>query len=266
MKLRLFTGKDTAAAIAAARAALGPEALVLEQRRVKGGVEIAAAVERAEEEAPPVPDLLARHGVAEPLARALAASPLALPARLRFGAVPEGPVMLVGPPGAGKTLAAIRLATAALLAGRSPRVTSADARRAGGELLSLLAVLGLAPHAEAASADIVDTAGIDVFDAASRAELPKTDGARVLVLPADLDAASAAETARAWRGWGCTHLVATRLDLSPRLGSLLAAADAGLVLALASLSPATGAAMVPLTPAFLARRLASAPTRRRLDA
>ncbi len=243
MKLRLFTGKDTAAAIAAARAALGPEALVLEQRRVKGGVEIAAAVERAEEEAPPVPDLLARHGVAEPLARALAASPLALPARLRFGAVPEGPVMLVGPPGAGKTLAAIRLATAALLAGRSPRVTSADARRAGGELLSLLAVLGLAPHAEAASADIVDTAGIDVFDAAS-----------------------AAETARAWRGWGCTHLVATRLDLSPRLGSLLAAADAGLVLALASLSPATGAAMVPLTPAFLARRLASAPTRRHLDA
>ena len=266
MKLRLFTGKDTAAAIAAARAALGPEALVLEQRRVKGGVEIAAAVEHAEEDAPPVPDILAAHGVPEPLARILTASPLALPSRLRFGALPEGPLMLVGPPGAGKTLAAIRLATAGLLAGRCPSVTSADARRAGGELAALLAVLGLAPHADAASADIVDTAGIDVFDAASRAELPRTSATRVLVLPADLDAAAAAETARAWRGWGCTHLIATRLDLSPRLGSLLAAADTGLVVALASLSPMAGAAMVPLTPGFLARRLASAPARRLLDA
>lgn len=266
MKLHLFTGKDTAAAIAAARAALGPEALVLEQRRVKGGVEITASVERAQEEAPPVPDILAAHGVPEPLARALAASPLALPARLRFGALPPGPVMLVGPPGAGKTLAAIRLATSALLGGRRPYVTNADARRAGGELAALLAVPGLAPHTDAASADIVDTAGIDIFDAAAHAELPRTGAARVLVLPADLDPACAAETARAWHGWGCTHLIATRLDLSPRLGALLAAADTGLVLALASLSGATGAAMLPLTPAFLARRLARAPSRRHLDA
>ena len=239
---------------------------MLEQRRVKGGVEIAVAVERAQEEAPPVPDILAAHGVPEPLARALAASPLALPARLRFGALPSGPVMLVGPPGAGKTLAAIRLATSALLEGRCPCVANSDARRAGGELAALLAVPGLAPHADAASADIVDTAGIDIFDAGARAELPRTSATRVLVLPADLDAPSAAETARAWRGWGCTHLLSTRLDLSPRLGSLLAAADTGLVLALASLSSATGAAMVPLTPEFLARRLASAPPRRLFDA
>lgn len=275
MKLRRFTGADTAEAMAAARAALGQEALVLEQRRVRGGVEITAAIERdtiarLEDDPlandPPTTDMLLRHGVPEPLARILALSPLALPSRLRFGPLPEGPLMLVGPPGAGKTLATIRLATAALLAGAPPRVACVDTRRAGGELLALLAVLGLAPHDDAATAEIVDTAGIDIFDAASRAELPHTAATRVLVLPADLDPHSAAETAGAWRAWGCTHLLATRLDLTPRLGALLAAADTGLVLTLASLSAASGAAMTRLTAPFLARRLARAPSRRYFDA
>ena len=266
MKLRLFTGPDTAAAIAAARTALGPEALVLDQRRVPAGVEITAAIERAPDDAPPPDELLARHGVPEPLARILATSPLALPSRLRFGTIPEGPLMLVGPPGAGKTLATIRLATATLLAGQTPSVASADARRAGDELGALLAVLGLAQHPDPMTANLVDTAGIDIFDRDSHGELPPGDGARVLVLPADLDPIAAAETAAAWRACGCTHLIATRLDLAPRLGGLLAAADTGLVLTLASLSPATGAAMVPLTAAFLARRLARISTRRHIDA
>ena len=265
MRLRLFTGTDTAQAIAAARAALGPDALVLEQRQVRGGVEITAAVESPDDQPPPPSDMLTRHGVPEPLARILATSPLALPSRLRFGALPEGPCMLVGPPGAGKTLAAIRLATAAVFAGETPRVAGADARRAGNELASLLAVLGLAPHPDPMSAGIIDTAGIDIFDPASHADLPVTHATCVLVLPADLDALCAAETAATWRAWGCTHLIATRLDLAPRLGALLAAADSGLILTLASLSPAAGAAMMPLTPAFVARRLARAPTRKHID-
>lgn len=267
MRMRLFTGTDTAEAMAAARAALGPEALVLDQRRVRGGVEITAAVEPAEEARPAPVDILARHGVPDRLARILGVSPLALPSRFRFGALPAAPLMLVGPPGAGKTLATIRLATAAVLAGESPRVASADTRRAGNELAALLGVLGLEPHPAPATATLVDTAGVDVFDPASRAVLPAAPAARVLVLPADLDAELAAELARAWRAAGCTHLIATRLDLTPRLGALLAAAEAGrLTLALASLSPATGTAMAALTPAFVAHRLARAPARRHFNA
>ena len=261
MRLRVFTGADTAQAIAAARAALGPEALVLDQRRVRGGMEITAAVEQSPDNPPSASDMLARHGVPEPLARILAVSPLALPSRLRFSTLPEGPLMLVGPPGAGKTLATIRLATRAVLAGQTPRIAGTDMRRAGNELASLLAVLGLYPHPDAMTASIVDTAGIDVFDPPSHAELPAIQATRVLVLPADLDPVSAAETAAAWRACGCTHLIATRLDLTLRLGALLAAADTGLVLTLASLSPATNVAMAPLTPGFLASRLARAPFR-----
>lgn len=266
MKLRLFTGADTAQALAAARMALGPDALVLEQRRVRGGVEIVAAVERPDDNPPAPSDILAGHDVPEPLARILAASPLALQSRLRFGTLPEEPLMLVGPPGAGKTLAATRLTMAALLAGHSPRVTNADARRAGGELEALLAVLGLAPHEDTLNANLIDTAGIDIFDPASHAELPRVHATKVLVLPSDLDARAAAETAAAWRTWGCTHLIATRLDLASRLGALVAAADTGLILTLASTSSTTGRAMTPLTPAFLAPRLARAPSRKHAHA
>lgn len=267
MKLRHFSGADAAEAMAAARATLGPEALLLDQRRVGGLVEITAAIDTAEEEPPAAPDLLARHGVPAPLARLLAASPLALPSRFRFAPLPAGPVMLLGPPGAGKTLAVTRLATAALLAGETPRVATTDFRRAGNELAALLAVLGLVPQEAPAAATITDTEGVDIFAPCAEAGLPATTATRVLVLPADLDPATAAELARAWREAGCTHMIATRLDLTPRLGALLAAADAArLVLSLASLSPATGTAMTPLSPAFLARRLARAPVRRHLDA
>lgn len=267
MKLQLFTGADTAEAMAAARLALGPEALVLDQRCVRGGVEITAAIERAREEPPAPTDILARHGVPERLARILAASPLALPSRFRFGTLPDAPLMLVGPPGAGKTLATIRLATAALLAGEAPRVAGTDTRRAGNELASLLAVLGTAPHPDPTTANLIDTEGVDIFDPAARSALPETAATRVLMLPADLDPVVAAELARAWHAAGCTHVIATRLDLTPRLGALLAAADAArLTLTLASLSPATGTAMMALTPAFIARRLARAPARRHLDA
>ncbi|MDE2334588.1 MAG: hypothetical protein KGK10_08630 [Rhodospirillales bacterium] len=266
MRLRLFTGPDTAQAIAAARAALGADALVLDQRRIRGGVEVTAAIDPAHEEPAPPSVILARHGIPQPLASILASSPLALPSRLRFAPLPPGGLMLVGPPGGGKTLATIRLATAALYAGRSPRVADTDTRRAGQELTALLRVLGLTVHPDPTTADIVDTAGSDIFDPASRRELPDTSATRVLVLPADLEPLGAAETARAWRDLGCTHLIATRLDLTSRLGSLLAAADTGLILTLASLGPATGAAMTPVTPSFIARRLSREPSRSRSDA
>ena len=82
-------------------------------------------------------------------------------------------------------------------------------------------------------------------------------GAHVaLVLPAGLDPAEAADLAIAHAACGATFLIATRLDLAHRLGSVIAAAAASR-LPLAEAGIGTGAAdgLVPFTPALLAARL-----------
>ncbi len=77
-----------------------------------------------------------------------------------------------------------------------------------------------------------------------------------LVLPAGLCPHEAADLARAYRRAGASHLVATRLDHARRLGSVLAAADAGqLCLAEAGVGPGAADGLLPLTPEFLAARL-----------
>ena len=48
MRLRVFTARTSAAALAEVRAALGEDAVVLATRRVPGGVEVTAALESAE--------------------------------------------------------------------------------------------------------------------------------------------------------------------------------------------------------------------------
>ncbi len=80
-------------------------------------------------------------------------------------------------------------------------------------------------------------------------------GTLVLVLPAGLDPAEAAEVAQAFVSIGVRHLVATRLDLSRRLGGVLAAAAAGLVLTEAGIGPGAADGLRPITPEWLAERL-----------
>ncbi|NJN06424.1 MAG: hypothetical protein HC814_08735 [Rhodobacteraceae bacterium] len=87
------------------------------------------------------------------------------------------PLMLVGPPGAGKTIATAKLATRARRAGHRPLVITTDTRRAGGveQLQAFTRILGLelatatspTTLAEAAgTADagvLIDTAGTNPF-------------------------------------------------------------------------------------------------------
>ncbi|MEJ0046730.1 MAG: hypothetical protein WDN04_11925 [Rhodospirillales bacterium] len=118
----------------------------------------------AEEELPPTAaaprhrhrrenSLLAWHGIPAPIARRLAAGRLeqTLPTVLRFGQLPLGadqaPLLLTGPPGAGKTLTIARLATRLVLNGIEPLVITADGRRAGApeELAAYTRLLGPQP-------------------------------------------------------------------------------------------------------------------------
>lgn len=286
MRLRVFQAPTGAAALAAVRAALGDEAVVLGTRRVSGGVEVTAALEAEEPililpeaDAPgPVRPELERHRMPAALAQRLSQGALepALAAALRFEALPEGgTLMLVGPPGAGKTLSCAKLATRAVMGGAAPTVVTADGTRAGAvEQLAAFTRLLRLPLAVAAQPEvlakaltgrqpgqgaIVDGFGCDPFDPAQAERLLRliraAEATPVLVLPAGLDAEESAELARAFHALGARHLLPTRLDAARRLGGVLAAAAAGLALTEAGIGPQAAGGLERLTPFNLAARL-----------
>lgn len=287
MRIRLFQAAGMAEAMAQVRAELGLDAVILDSRRVKGGVEVTAALDRAPEPvmiAPPmlVPSpSLTRHNLPAALAARLADGPLVegLAAALRFAPLPDGrtrPLILVGPPGAGKTLSCAKLATRAVLAGAAPLVASTDGLRAGAteQLAAFTRLLGLAlavatePEVLARALVgrttgqpvLVDSAGCDPFDPVQAAwlrEMVLAAGAEmVVVMPAGLDPAEAAETAAAFAALGARHLLPTRLDVARRLGGVLAAATAGLALGEAGTGPGVADGLTVIDPAWLAQRLA----------
>ncbi len=278
-------------AMAQLRAELGEDAVLLSTRRIAGGVEVTAAQDQDDEPLMIAPDAvpnhraippdLARHNVPAALAHRLAEGRLAaaLDNVLGFARLPLGPapLLLAGPPGAGKTLTAAKLATRLVLAGKPPLLISADGRKAGAaeQLAAFARVLDLplaiagGPAAlgkalarrGAGQPVLVDLPGCDPFDPAGArtlaAMLEVAKGACVLVLPAGLDPEEAAETAGAFRLLGCRHLLPTRLDCARRLGSVLAAAAVGLPLTEAGTGPDASGGLEPLTPEGLARRLAA---------
>lgn len=303
MRLRVFRASTSAQALARARAELGEDALILATRRVGGEVEVTAAVGDADDtpiaSIPPVSPgqtaaawdaaALRAHGVPEAcLARLARTRPLAetIAETFRFAALPLAAgrvVILCGPPGAGKTLTTAKLATRLRLAGVTPTVIAADGRRAGAvdQLAAFTRLLGLnlvvAPDiprlAKAIarrapdSPTLVDYAGTDPFsdqDGTELAALIQAVGAEaVLVLPAALDAEEAGEIAQAMASRGVRHLLPTRLDLARRLGSVLAAASAGLALGEGGIGPGAADGLIALDPALLETWLLSAPAARR---
>jgi flagellar biosynthesis protein FlhF len=303
VRLRLFRAETVAAAMAQMRAELGGDALILGTRRVAGGVEITAGVDIQDD--PPAAPLallprrampvaepdrvaaLAWHGTPEALGRKLRAGPLpfALAAALRFASLPlqrnAKPLLLVGPPGSGKTLTTARLATRLVLAGTMPLIVTADGRRAGAaeQLAAFTRVLGVELLVASQPASLfralerrndgapvlIDGPGTDPFlrtDLESIRALAEAAGAEiVLVMAAGSDAAEASEIAAVYgAAAGARWLVATRLDLARRLGSVLAAAAAGPPLVEFGIGPGAADGLVPATPAALAQRLMQART------
>lgn len=188
------------------------------------------------------------------------------------------PVMLVGPPGVGKTLTAAKLIVDAHRRGRAVLAASCDTRRAGGieQLEAFTRILGLplarieAPTglsaavaaAVAGGTVIIDTAGACAFSRdemhALASLIEAAEAEPMLVLAAGGDAAEAAETAAGFARLGCRRLIATRIDVSRRLGGLLAAAAAGrLAFAGAAIGPHAAEPPSPVSASSLARLLLS---------
>lgn len=303
MRIRVLKAASMPEAMARLRHELGPDAALLSSRPVNGGVEVTGALEQDDDgdelpvligarprAAPPASrrsndsaaTALDFHRVPDALARRLCTAPLeaALEASLRFARLPDGvarPLLLAGPPGAGKTLTCAKLAARRVLEGdEPPLVISADGERPAAaeqlaaftQLLGATLAVALTPAAVALAMQqrspgqpvLIDTAGIDPFDPAQArmiAQLVAVTGASVaLVMPGSMDAAEAADLARAFSALGATHLVATRLDASRRIGAMLAAAStAGLALAEAGTGSQAADGLTLMEPAWLAARL-----------
>jgi flagellar biosynthesis protein FlhF len=296
MRLKIFRAATVPLAMDRVRTELGIDALILATRRVTDGFEITAAVEPDQMAPPaatpaPVDMVLGYHGVPADLAQRLQGPSLMddLSANFRFEPLPleraARPLLLAGPPGAGKTLTTARLATRLVMGGASPMVVTADGRRAGAteQLAAFTRLLGLnlvvASHPVTLARAIgtrqdgaqvlVDLPGSDPFNAQEREELMALAVAAnahiVAVLPAGLDASEAADLAGAYHLAGAVMMVATRLDLARRIGGVLAAANAGLAIAEAGVGPGAVDGLVPLTPELLARRLQTVPSDHRSE-
>jgi flagellar biosynthesis protein FlhF len=301
MRLSTFTAPTMTEAMSLVRARLGEDAIIVSTEEDEdGNARVTAAVERPERPLPAAgPDVvdvlneaLSSHGLSPVLVEKILCTALtfhtddpllalagALTALLRFTpveAAPRRPLLLIGPPGAGKTLALAKLAARAVLAGTTPRLVTADTVRAGAaeQLEAFARVLKLAVHRATTAARLgplvaasktsdlllIDSAGINPYNAADRRELAAiiaASGAEpVLVLPAGGDAFDTLETARIFRDLGAERLIVTRLDMTQRLGSVMGAAEAlRLAFSEASATADVANGLTPCNAVVLARLL-----------
>jgi len=198
-----------------------------------------------------------------------------------FRPLPQKPTggtafMLVGPPGAGKTLAAAKLAARAVMGGLRVSVISTDTVRAGGieqlsAFTSLLRVnLQKASGAKnlrqcldaARGADqiIIDTNGMNPFNPEEMRDLARLiasgDIEPVLALPAGIDSDECGEMGRIYAALGVRSVLPTRIDIARRLGGILSAAHyGGMIFADASHTPKVADGLIPLSSQRLARLL-----------
>jgi flagellar biosynthesis protein FlhF len=211
---------------------------------------------------------------------ALIALGAAMDKLLRFGplfdAANPRPVCLVGPPGAGKTLSAAKIAANRVLNKKSVGVITTDLTRAGAveqlaaytrvlklRLFEVENTVGLKDAIESHKPGefiLIDNAGRNPFVPAEMEDLKKyltsVNMEPVLVLPAGLDALEAGEMTRSFMEVGVTKAILTKIDLTKRLGSLLAVGrETGITLCEMSVSPKVTEGLQPLNAVTLARLL-----------
>ena len=205
----------------------------------------------------------------------------ALDTLIRFRPLPEAPetpLLIIGPPGTGKSVTVAKLAARAVLAGADVQLISCDTDRAGAlPQMEAFSKLLQKPLTAARSPDelknaipeapadgkraitcLIDTPGTNPYDSAEMGNLKEfidSVGADpVLVLAAGGDAEEAAEIAEIFADLGARRLVVTRLDTTRRFGSVIAAsATSGLAISEISITPYIADGLKSVNPVSLSR-------------
>lgn len=156
-------------------------------------------------------------------------------------------LMLVGPPGAGKTLMVAKMATQAVMNDLNVAVITTDTVRAGGveQLQAFTKILDIPLQKAKTREDLkrilnqtkdhdlilIDTAGTNPHDPDDMARIARLADAGtiepILALTAGTDAEESSEIARSFALLGVQRMMATRLDIARRLGGLLSGAQKG---------------------------------------
>lgn len=212
----------------------------------------------------------------------------ALETNIRFSPLTDAhsrPIMLVGPPGAGKTICAAKLTADALLHNRGVHLVSTDTVKAAGiqqldhfaQLMKQTVSTAETPgelnaviqgKAAPGTLTIIDSPGTNAFDMQELETLltfiQEVDAEPVLVLPGGLDPFDAQEIAGVFSRMGCQRFIATRLDASRRYAGVLMAARPGyLSLAAISRSPFVADGLEAASPLAFSRLLTALPSRRK---
>jgi len=185
------------------------------------------------------------------------------------------PVLLFGPPGAGKTSAMAKLAARAVLDAMPVTMITTDTIRAGalqqleayGKRLNVPVRTAASPDALAAMVKdlagqfvLIDTTSINPFLAQDvtklRSYVDAADSDGLLVISAGREPLEAQDMAAEFRKFAPARLLVTGLDMSRRLGGILSALYAsGAAFAEISATPEIVDGLRPVNPVMLARLL-----------
>lgn len=187
------------------------------------------------------------------------------------------PVILVGPPGAGKTAITAKLAARAVLFGQKPLLATTDTLRSGAveQLASIARLMQLDVHEvdtpndlsdlvsrarDEGTVALIDTPATNHFKQSEMSDLQRfinaIDAIPTLVLPAGGLWGDDLDTVRAFNTLGVNDLIVTRLDATRRIGGVLSAADAlDLNLVACSDSPYIAQGLWPASAEMLATRI-----------
>lgn len=184
------------------------------------------------------------------------------------------PLMFVGPPGAGKTSVVAKLAAQTLMQGRDVLVATTDTVRAGAvaQLGAYTRIMKRELHtadspshlracvraAPQGARVLIDTPGTNPYSSAEIRDLKRfiqtAEVEPVVVLPTGVDVGEAGDIASIFSTLGCRIAVFTRLDVTRRFGSIIAALDGGdIAIGNVSHSPSVAQSLVAVNPLSLAR-------------
>lgn len=198
------------------------------------------------------------------------------------------PMMLVGPPGVGKTMTLAKFAASGRLEGRRVHVITTDTSRAGAieqlkaytDILEFDLDVAETPEQlsslvhgmkETKNANIlIDTAGVNVYDEDEVTMLTRhiiaAKAEPVAVLAAGTDTAEMSDTAEGFATLGARRMIVTRLDTTRRYGGVFTAAHtAKLSFSYASVSSSVATGLHTINPVNLARLLLRDPTQSEVD-